>query len=76
MAKWIRRIWCWITGGHRYADINLESCSFPEQDTTYFRNFCVKCGKSDTWAVSTKALYDVEHPHKKFGYWGIDDGLL
>lgn len=51
------RFWCWITGGHKYADRNLESYPFPEHGMTCFRNVCVKCGKSDVYAVTNKALY-------------------
>lgn len=57
MHKWFRRIWCCLTGGHKYAAMNLESYHLPEEGITCFRNVCVKCGKSYVCPVSDKALY-------------------
>ena len=46
-----------LTGGHKYADSNLESYQFPEKGITCFRNVCIKCGKAYVYEVSNKALY-------------------
>ena len=53
----LKRFWCWITGGHKYADGNLETYPLPIYGETYFRNICVKCGKPYVCAVSNEALY-------------------
>lgn len=39
----LKRIKCFLTGGHRYSDSNLQVI----HDTTgyHFVNHCVKCGK-------------------------------
>lgn len=57
MRKMWKRILCWLTGGHRYADANLTSVSMPENDATCFINHCVKCGKRTVYAVKNSALY-------------------
>lgn len=54
--KW-KKILCWLTGGHRYADMNLTSVSMPEHDATCFINHCVKCGKRNVYAVKNSALF-------------------
>lgn len=54
---WWRRIKCWLTGGHAYADINLQTEHFPELCVTCFRNKCLKCGKWNVFAVDDEALY-------------------
>lgn len=67
MNKLLRKIWCWLTGGHRYEDRNLESYHFPNDGVTCFRNVCVKCGHAYTCEISDIKLYrDV--------YRGADDG--
>ena len=67
----LKRFWCWLTGGHRYADSNLQSYHFPKHCMTCFRNVCVKCGKSNVWAVSDKALYyDGEPLYEQFSWEG------
>lgn len=48
---------CWITGGHKYEDGNLEVHPFPKVGVTCFSNVCVKCGKSYVFEVSNEALY-------------------
>lgn len=56
ICRW-KRFWCWITGGHKYANENLETYPFPELGKTCFRNVCVKCGKSYVCEVSNEAIY-------------------
>ena len=56
--KWrLKQFWCWLTGGHKYADINLESVHVQEHCVTCFRNTCLKCGERSVWAVNDEALY-------------------
>jgi hypothetical protein len=65
---WAKRFWCWLTGGHTYADINLRTERFPEHRVTCFCNKCLKCGKWDVFAVDDKALYYDGFPlYEQFG---------
>lgn len=45
MAKWWKKVWCWLTGGHRYSDFTMV-CRYNSLTGEYiFRNRCEKCGK-------------------------------
>ena len=57
MEQCLRKIWCCLRGGHRYADVNLESYHFPSIGFTCFRNVCVKCGKPYVSWVRDKELF-------------------
>ena len=57
MAKWFRKTWCWLTGGHIYADGNLQSHHIPEKGVTCFIQRCLKCGEYQEYAVNDSALY-------------------
>ena len=51
-----KRIKCFLSGGHRYADINMLMLKDPYKPQYIFTNNCVKCGKAITVRVSKKAL--------------------
>ena len=56
MAKWWRKLWCWITGGHTYADMNLQ-CYRDELNMAFkYRNRCCKCGEVDEWEIPMENL--------------------
>ena len=57
LKRWLKKVWCWLSGGHTYADINLETHRVPEHRMTCFRNKCLKCGESYVFAVNDEALY-------------------
>ena len=52
----MKRLWCWLTGGHRYSDANLESLYNPYTEQTVLSNRCVKCGKGIAITVDTHTL--------------------
>lgn len=54
---WWRRLKCWLTGGHTFADSNLKSEHSPSFRVTFFYNKCLKCGKHKVFAVNDDALY-------------------
>lgn len=70
----LRRIKCFLTGGHRYSDSNLQVI----HDTTgyHFVNHCVKCGKVNAAFMSEKtmqrhieedcAVFGKERPNEPF----------
>lgn len=39
----MKRLRCFLTGGHRYSDINL--CGRVVGNEIVYTNICVKCGK-------------------------------
>ena len=51
MVKWWKKLWCWITGGHSYADMNLQCFRDEENMVFKYRNRCCKCGKADEWEI-------------------------
>lgn len=64
-----KKFWCWITGGHTYADINLQSC-YDECNMMFtFRNRCCKCGKVDKWEVPAENIL----PRKPSTYVFVED---
>ena len=42
----MNRLLCYLTGGHRFADIGLEAEQQKNPDWYTFRNKCIKCGKT------------------------------
>lgn len=61
-----RRAWCWLTGGHRYKDVNLVSYHNPFDEKFYFGNRCVKCGEFKTWDVPAEAILGEVHRRSQF----------
>lgn len=57
LKRWWKKVWCWLSGGHTYADINLETHRIPEHCMTCFRNKCIKCGEYQVFVVNDEALY-------------------
>ena len=73
--NWLKKIWCWLTGGHTFADINLVSEHLDGFGKTAFINWCTKCGECKCYVVDDKALYyDGEPLYKQFNDWGMKDG--
>lgn len=56
-VKLLKKLWCWLTGGHTYADINLRTHHIPEKKVTCFVQTCLKCGKVQVYAVKDEALF-------------------
>lgn len=56
----MNRFFCWLTGGHRYADINKCVTYDPIHRTfkvkNYSAKFCTKCGKTYTIDLSENIL--------------------
>ena len=57
MAKWLMKLRCLITGGHRYSSINLLMMKDPFKPEYIFTNECLKCGKTICLRVS-KVVFD------------------
>lgn len=51
-----KRIKCLLTGGHRYADVNMLMLADPYRLEYIVTNNCLKCGKTITARISKKAL--------------------
>jgi hypothetical protein len=47
---------CWLTGGHRYADKNLKTYYSPDTRESTVFNHCVKCGIGFLFEMNTDAL--------------------
>ena len=41
----MNRLLCFITGGHRYSDANVQSTKQHRDNTVVLKNYCIKCGK-------------------------------
>ena len=65
----MNKVFCWITGGHRYADMNLESAYNPYTGQSLLVNRCVKCGKKIIATIDTKKIIerDMERFNKQHG---------
>ena len=59
MVKWLKKLWCRLTGGHIYADAALQCCHCKEERKYIFRNRCVKCGELDVFELP----YEKIAPH-------------
>lgn len=55
MARWLKRLYCRLTGGHIYAG-ELHSEHLPQLGATCFYRQCLKCGDYRVYAVADEAL--------------------
>ena len=61
----MNRFFCLLTGGHRYADINMIVIHDPIFRTYKVKNYCVKCGKPYTIDLPENVLFrDLYGPKK------------
>ena len=49
----MKRLFCWLTGGHKYADTGVVS-AYDSHMGVFVRVRCGKCGKAHTMPVNTK----------------------
>ena len=66
----MNRVLCWLTGGHRYAAINLMSGSGLFTNGTVFSNHCLKCGKRYATVVDMEPIIqaEIEKKMREMGY--------
>ena len=72
----MNKVFCLLTGGHRYADMNLQSVYNPYTRQSLLVNRCVKCGKTFTVTIDTDEIIkrDIEEFKKKHRFWVRKDG--
>lgn len=56
----MNRLFCWLTGGHKYDDSNLETAYIPQRDVYLLSNHCIKCGKRYVHMMETDRLFQEE----------------
>ena len=57
----MNKLFCFLTGGHRYLDKNIISCPSDKKfHYTMLRNECVKCGKPIEVEVDVGAIVRAE----------------
>lgn len=56
----MNRLFCWLTGGHRYNDGNLVTYTDPKTRYTGLSNHCIKRGKRYAFLIDTKKLIQAE----------------
>ncbi len=44
LKYWFKRLWCWLTGGCRFAADTLQSHIDERTQLCTLRNRCVRCG--------------------------------
>lgn len=52
----MNKFFCWLTGGHKYEDKNLESSYLLFTRQYLMVNRCVKCGKIYTATIDADAI--------------------
>lgn len=52
----MNRLICFLTGGHRYADIGIEAKQQRNPDWFIIRNECIKCGKAVEFECNVGAI--------------------
>lgn len=69
LKKWFKKFWCWLSGGHIYADVNLQS-HYDECNMMYtLKNRCCRCGKAVELEVPAEHLL----PKKSSMYVFVED---
>ena len=73
---WLREFLCWLTGGHRYADMNLKSFYSPDSRNSLMWNYCVKCGSAYLFEINTDEIVkrDMEEFKKRRRLYVRKDG--
>ena len=51
---------CKLTGGHKYADLNLTIHTDRRTDEAVFKNHCIKCGKPFETRIGWRYLSLIE----------------
>ena len=76
LPYWVRRLLCWITGGHKYADKNLRTLYDQEDRKSLMWNYCVKCGIAYLFKINTDEIVkrDLEEFKKRHEAWLRKDG--
>ena len=52
----MNRLFCFLTGGHRYADTGLSATQQTNPDWFTFRNECIKCGEVTEFELNMGAI--------------------
>lgn len=52
----MNRLFCFLTGGHRYADTGLTARSQTNPDLCILHNECIKCGKAFEFELNIGAI--------------------
>ena len=61
----MRRFLCFVTGGHRYSDVNLTSKVVSnDPDMVELNNYCVKCGKTTVQHLNVGKIIEEEKNEK------------
>lgn len=50
------RLFCRLTGGHKYKNETLVSYHCPITEEFWFGNFCAKCGTVKQWTIPAEAI--------------------
>ena len=76
LPYWLRALLCWLTGGHKYADKNLETFYDPKTRKSLMWNYCVKCGIAYLFEIDTDEIVkrDLEEFKKRHKTWLRKDG--
>ena len=72
----MNKFFCWLTGGHKYEDKNLESAYSPYTGQQLIVNRCAKCGYKHVAVIDLHALIEreVEEFKKRRRKDGADNG--
>lgn len=61
----MNKLFCLISGGHRYADTNIIAYQHPNPDYVTLHNKCVKCGKEVSFDFCVGAYIKAEIAKRK-----------
>ena len=61
----MKKLLCFLTGGHRYADKNIIAYQHPNPDYVTLHNECVKCGKEIDFDFCVVAYLQAELKKRK-----------
>ena len=70
LKRWLKKLWCFLTCGHRFADKNLVSCYEPRTRMYTMRNHCVKCGERYVCEIPQEYLlrFDAEEVLRRLNH--------
>lgn len=64
--KKIKKVFCFLTGGHRYKDENMKVTEIKKGTEYIFENYCCKCGKRMVHIID---IEDILNGLRNYKFW-------
>lgn len=64
----MNKIMCFLTGGHRYSDVNIRTQTMPDDfNIVEISNHCIKCGEPSVFLMNVGKIIEQDMARIKGG---------